>query len=241
MLKQEEYKYWYLRNHKLFSSLSNKQIEELSIIVRHKQAKKSEVLYFNEEIGDRIYFLKKGMIKIVEHNDAGDEIIKEIIQKGDLFGELALESGQESRDSAIAMSSEVWVCSFKTEDFENILSKNPGLAMKYFKFIGLKLKKLESKYSNLVFKDVKSRLIGFLKDWAISEGNKSGQYIVIPNYLTHQDIASMVCSTRQTITQILGELEHQGLVVYDRKEIRINELLTKELNNKLTAGENKDS
>lgn len=216
-------KFWYLRHHKLFSTLSNAQIDDLCIITRHKQAKKGETIYFGDDLQQRVFFLKKGIIKIVEYNEKGDEVIKDIIQKGDLFGSLAFES--DEKESAVTISPEAVVCSFKISDFESILAKNPDIALKYFKFIGLKLKKIENKYTNLFFKDVRGRLIKFINDWVMAEGRKVGFDWVLDNYLTHQDIAGLICSTRQTVTQLLRDLENEGHIKYNRKELLIHNTL----------------
>ncbi len=222
-----EQKFWYLRNHKLFSTLSNSEIDDLCIITKHKGAKKGEAIYFGEDLQNRIFLLKKGIIKIVEYNDKGDEVIKDIMQKGDLFGAIGSDDSM-NKESAVTISSEAIVCSFRISDFENILAKNPDIALQYFKFLGLKLKKIENKYTNLVFKDVRSRLIAFLNDWTTAEGRKVGFDWVVENYLTHQDIAGLICSTRQTVTQLMRDLETEGHIKYDRKEILIHSsLLTK--------------
>lgn len=219
-----EQKFWYLRHHKLFSTLSNTQIDDLCIITRHKQAKKGETIYFGDDLQQRVFFLKKGIIKIVEYNEKGDEVIKDIIQKGDIFGSVSFED-EENKESAVTISPEAVVCSFRITDFENVLSKNPDIALKYFKFIGLKLRKIENKYTNLFFKDVKSRLIKFINDWALADGRKVGFDWVMDNYLTHQDIAGLICASRQTVTQLLRDLETEGHIRYDRKEILVHSSL----------------
>jgi CRP/FNR family transcriptional regulator len=221
-----EVKYWYLRNHKLFSTLSNSQISDLCIITRFKKANKGEIIYFADEPVQRIYFLKKGMIKIVEADKKGDEIIKDIIQQGDLFGEITLNNASKSHEYAQAMSSEVMICTFTLEDFEKLLEINPALALKFYKFVGFKFKRLQNRYANLVFKDVRSRLIDFLKEWAEREGETTDEGVLLHNYLTHQDIANLVCSTRQTITQLMNELEVDGKIQYSRKEIIFTDLQT---------------
>ncbi len=78
---------------------------------------------------------------------------------------------------------------------------------------------MENKYANLVFKDVRSRFIGFLKDWSSKEGVVSQNEVVLKNYLTHQDIASLICSTRQTVTSLFNELKENGTLDYSRTEI----------------------
>lgn len=220
----EELKYWYLRDHKLFWTLSMSQIKQLCIIVGFKKAKKGDVIYFSSSDVPRIFLLKKGNIKIVSIDEDGNETIKEILQKGDLFGELALEKDSNVNEYAKALTEEVSICSFLLSDFEDLLLKNPSLALSYTKFVGLKMKRFKNNYSNLVSKDAKTRLVSFLKEWAIREGKQEGTKYTIDNYLTQTDIAQIICTSRQTATLLLNELEEKNLIYYSRKEILIDDI-----------------
>jgi CRP-like cAMP-binding protein len=220
----EELKYWYLRDHKLFRTLSFFQIKQLCIIVGFKKAKKGDVIYFSSSDVPRIFLLKKGNIKIVSIDDEGNETIKEILQKGDLFGELSLEADSNVNEYAKALTDEVSICSFLLSDFEDLLVRNPTLALSYTKFVGLKMKRFKNNYSNLVTKDAKTRLVTFLKDWAQREGKFEGNKVVIENYLTQNDIAQIICTSRQTATLLLNELEEKNLIYYNRKEIIIDDV-----------------
>ena len=220
-MENVEVKYWYLREHKLFRTLSNSDINKLCIITRYKTAGKGEFIYLGHEGTSRIYFLKKGMIRVSERN--GDkETTKDIIQKGDLFGALDL-NGIDGTASEFAqvISDKVVICSFLAADFENVLASDPRLALSYTKLVGLKFKKLSNKYSNLVFKDAKTRLHDFIHQWALEEGIDEGSHYRLHNYLTQQDIASIVCTTRQTVAELISEMEHLGQLTYNRKEILV--------------------
>jgi CRP-like cAMP-binding protein len=220
----EELKYWYLRDHKLFRTLSFGQIRQLCIITGFKKAKKGEIIYFSSADVPRIFLLKKGNIKIVAVDEDGNETIKDIIQKGDLFGELTLEADDQTNEYAKVLSDDVAICSFLLSDFENLLLQNPSLALSYTKFVGLKMKRIKNSYSNLISKDAKTRLFQFIKDWAVKEGVKEGSKVVIENYLTQNDIAQIICTSRQTTTQLLNEMENNGTLVYNRKEIIITDI-----------------
>src|SRR3970040_1573035 len=100
----EDLKYWYLRDHKLFRTLSFSQVRKLYIITGFKKKKKGEVIYFSSSDVPRIFLLKKGNIKIVAVDEEGNETIKDIIQKGDLFGELTLEADEQANEYAKVLS-----------------------------------------------------------------------------------------------------------------------------------------
>ena len=220
----EELKYWYLRDHKLFKTLNFDQIKQLCIVTGFKKAKKGEIIYFSSSDLPRIFLLKIGNIKIVSVDDQGNETIKEILQKGDMFGELSLERDLEVNEYAKVLTDEVSICSFLLSDFEELLFKNPTLALSYTKFVGLKMKRFKNNYSNLVSKDAKTRLISFLKDWADKEGKQEGNKYTLDNYLTQTDIAQIICTSRQTAALLLNELEEKNLIYYNRKQIIIDDI-----------------
>lgn len=220
----DELKYWYLRDHKLFKTLNMSQVKQLCIITGFKTAKKGDTIHFSSSDIPRIFLLKKGNIKIISVDDEGNETIKEILQKGDLFGELTLEKDTDVNEYAKALTEEVSMCSFLMSDFEELILKNPSLALTYTKFVGLKMKRLKNSYSNLVSKDAKTRLITFLKDWSQREGVFNGNQVTLENYLTQTDIAQIICTSRQTATQLMNELEEKGLIHYNRKQIMIGDI-----------------
>lgn len=220
----DELKYWYLRDHKLFRALSFSQIRQLCIIVGFKKAKKGEIIYFSQSEVPRIFLLKRGNIKIVSVDEEGNETIKDIIRKGDLFGELELDADREVNEYAKVLTDEVSICSFLMSDFEDLLLRNPNLALSYTKFVGLRMKRIRNNYANLVSKDAKSRLNSFLKDWIEKEGKISGNSATLENYLTQTDIAQIICTSRQTATQMLNDMETAGTLVYNRKEILIPDI-----------------
>ncbi|MEO8517163.1 MAG: Crp/Fnr family transcriptional regulator [Flavobacterium sp.] len=220
----DELKYWYLRDHKLFRVLSFAQIKQLCIIVGFKKANKGEIIYFSNSEAPRIFLLKRGAIKIVSLDEDGNETIKDIIQKGDLFGELTLESDIQVNEYAKVLTDEVSICSFLLSDFEDLMLRNPNLALGYTKFVGLKMKRLKNNYTNLVSKDAKSRLKNFFKEWAEKEGVYDDKKVTLENYLTQNDIAQIICTSRQTATTLLNELVESNLLEYNRKEIIIPDI-----------------
>ena len=102
---------------------------------------------------------------------------------------------------------------------------NHTLTMNYMAKVAEKFKSMENRYVNMVSQDVKSRLIFCFKEWAKKEGRDQGDKIVFKNSLTHNDIASMISTSRQTVTVMLNELKEAGVISYNRKEIAFSPLM----------------
>jgi CRP/FNR family transcriptional regulator len=221
----EDIKYWFLHDHQLFSVLSREENRALCLIPSFKTVKKNEIIYFSHENEQRLYTIKKGTLKIVQVDAEGKETVKEILRAGDLFGQYTFDEDmdQNQDEFATAVTEKVVICSFRVNEFESILKKNPNLAVRYTKLVGFKIKRITNSYSNLMFKDVKTRFKLFLKDWAIKEGEGKEKDVKIKNYLTHNDIAGLICSTRQTVTSLFNELKADGLIDYDRSEIVVHD------------------
>jgi len=209
-----------IRNYDLWCNLSDEEYDELKIEHRFMEVPKGEYIYFEAYNHNKIYFLKEGYIKIGYIDDEGNEKIKEIIQKGELFGQFTLERSNLHGEFAQAYKDKVSLCAFTIDDFEKILRKRPDLALKYSKQVGAKLRSIENRLLNLLNKDVKTRLIHFL--WQLVEqklGENRPEGFCIPNYLTHEDIANLIGSSRQTVTTMINELEHEGILSFNRQQI----------------------
>ena len=215
-----ELKYWYLHDHKLFRNLSFGEIDALCILKKFKRSNKNELLDLPFSEKERIYFLKQGTIKLIKINDDGDEVLLDILQKGDLFGDLNLEQPVENNEFFKVVSDEAVICTFYREKLEEVMFKKPDFALSYIKFIGFNFKKIQNSYKNIFFKDAKTRLL-LLLDMIIEKESSKNRTFVLPNYLTQKDIAQLICTTRQTIISLFKELENEGILNYSQKEISI--------------------
>ncbi len=209
-----------IRNYDLWCHLSDEEYDELKIEHRYIEAPKGEYIYFEAYNHNRLYFIKEGYIKIGYIDNDGNEKVKEIIKKGEIFGQFSLERNNLHGEFAQAYKNNVSLCAFTIEEFERLLKKRPDLALKYSKQVGAKLRNIENRLINLLNKDVKTRLLHFL--WQLVEqdlGETTTDGFCIPNYLTHEDIANLIGSSRQTVTTMINELESEKILSYNRQQI----------------------
>lgn len=218
----DEIKYAYLKSHPLFVNAGEQRIKEACSIVKVKTVFRGETLGYGEGHYSKVYLLIKGKIKITECDMTDNELIKDILTAPDLFGDLGLEGNPSADEFAEALTANTVVCVFHSSDFKKLLSESPMIALSYANIVNNKLKKLENRHSDLVFRDAKSRLIRFMKNWAQSDGNAIGDKIVLNNYLTHSDIAGVIATSRQSVNVLLNELRDAGMLFYNRKKIELN-------------------
>ena len=143
--------------------------------------------------------------------------------EGEIFGDLELEDDPRNYESAEALTENTIVCTLNTTDFIMILHSYPQVAIAYAKKVSLKLKRLEVRHSDLMLRDVRSRLVRFIKNWAIIEGSNLGDKIILQNYLTHSDIAGIISTSRQTVSILFKQMKDSGLLHYNRKLIQLND------------------
>jgi len=221
-----ETKYIYLKSHPLFSELDEIKLMELAAIVKVFTLYRGETASYGDGDYSKIYFVVKGKIKIAEANDMGEELIKDILTQGDLFGDIGLHDNSSIDEYAEALTANTIICGFNVGDFRKILQANPMLALNYAGKVNSKLQKVEARHSDLVFRDAKSRLIRFIKYWANMDGNRVGNKIVLNNYLTHSDIAGFISTSRQSVNVLLNELRDSGMLYYNRQKIELNDSFT---------------
>ncbi len=218
-----EIKYMYLRQHLLTTGMNEADILQFSDTAKIKNVKRGESIYLSEGFDSRIYLVLKGKVKVSEVDDHGDELIKEVLSVGDVFGDVSLDNDMTEDEFAEALTDNTVICSFRSSEFKRLMQQCTMLAINYARQVGNKLRRMESKHANLVFKDAKARLICFFRDWANREGDRKGDKIVLDNYLTHNDIAGIISTSRQSVTTLLNELRDGGMLFYNRKTIEIND------------------
>jgi CRP-like cAMP-binding protein len=215
---------WYFESVNLYHILCPHKVKTMGEQHQFLRFKRDQFIYFPDEPALYIYMISEGRVRIGHYLDDGKEVIKSILTKGEIFGELALAGEDHRSDFAQAMDDKTSVCPLSIEELKNLMYQDKELSFKLLKLVGLRLMKLERKLELLVFKDARTRIVEFLKDAAAWKGKKVGFETMIQTRLTHKDIAALTGTSRQTVTTILNELKEQNLINFDRKQILIRDL-----------------
>ena len=149
---------------------------------------------------------------------------RQFYQKGEIFGELALTGEDHRSDFAQSLSDDTTVCAMGIEMMQELMVDNKALSLKIMKLIGFRFRKLERRLESLVFKDARTRIVEFIREMAQERGQKVGFETMVKNQLTHQDIANLTGTSRQTVTTILNDLRDRNLINFDRRKILIRDM-----------------
>jgi CRP/FNR family transcriptional regulator, cyclic AMP receptor protein len=215
---------WYFEDRDLFDVLCPHKTPHLETKHEPMVYGKDDYIYFPQDASEGIYMVASGRVKIGTHTPDKREIVKAILGKGEIFGELALAGETVRRDFAQAMDADTRICTMTIDDLKHLMKDNHELNFKILKIVGWRLRKMERKVESLVFKDARTRIVEFLRDMAEERGQKVGFEMMIKNHLTHKDIASLTGTSRQTVTTVMNELRDQNLITFDRRRILIRDL-----------------
>jgi CRP-like cAMP-binding protein len=213
----EKTKLWYISTNKIFYDLPEKDKNEMASMMTMRNIKKKGFVYNEGDRADTLYILKEGRIKITHLAEDGRELTIDIIEPGDIFGELTL-AGEEERETSAEALADSFICTISRKNFEAFLSMRPNLSLTITKWMGLRLRRIENRFENLIFQDVRTRLTTLLKDLAEKYGEdvEGGRKIAIK--LSHQELANLIGATRETVTLELNNMKRRGDIVMEGRE-----------------------
>lgn len=216
---------WYFEDTDLFSIFCPHKVKD-KVGDEHEfiDYKKGDYIYFPEETASDIYLIASGRIKIGTYASEGKEIIKGVLGKGEIFGEMAIFGESERKDFAQVLDAGTSICKLGLDDMNELMKNNRALSIKMTRLIGLKLQRAENRIESLIYKDAKTRVIEFLLKLGREKGKKVGFETLVNGFFTHQDIASLTATSRQTVTTFLNELREQNLISFNRKRLLIRDM-----------------
>lgn len=208
----------------LFSGLQPSDLNLLAKMAEYRIVPKHSFVYLADEPSNCICLLINGAVKIGIFSPDGREIIKSIQHPQSMFGELGLTGELRRAEFAASMNREVEYYVVKVDDFKVLLQQNFELAQSVMLYLGERLRKAERQWESLILKDVRTRIVEFLKESAGERGRQVGYETLVKHGLTQQDIANLVGASRQTVTAILNELKKSNLIHFNRNTILIRDM-----------------
>jgi CRP-like cAMP-binding protein len=212
---------WYLDNFDFYQVLCPYKFKEHLEKHPTKSYPKGTFLFMQDEPAKDIFLIDRGKVKVGNYDDLGNERLLAILGRGEVLGTRAILGERQWHSFAEVIEDNTQVCRMSVEKAMELTRDYSPFAVEMHKRIAGDIRRLERRIEILLFKDIKTRLVEFLKDFAKDSGRPRDGGTIISHSLTQSDIAALIGTSRKSASLLLNELEDKGLIRFDRKQIFI--------------------
>ncbi len=211
-------KIWYLQKIKLFKESTPEEMEELARMTRMESVKKRTAIFLPGDPSQQVYLLKEGRVKISRISEEGREITLALLEPGEIFGELDILDDLP-RDTLAEALDDTQLCVIYKELFLAMIRRRPEISFRLTKLIGFRLRRIENRVEDLVFRDVPARLAHLLLELSKNYGKATPRGLLLQIKITHQEMANLIGSIRETVSAVLGEFKKEGLITFEGRRL----------------------
>lgn len=206
----------YLTAIDIFRDLSRNELAAIDRQLSMSTSPAGKVFYMPEETGEVLFLLKKGTVQLYRLSPDGKKIVVGTLGPGAVFGEMSLV-GQGMHNTFAEAVDECKLCVMSRTDVARLMREKPPVALRIMEALGERLVQMEQQLEAVAFKSISARLAGLLLRLADEQEGD-----VVAGY-THQDLAEMVGTYRETVTQTLNDFKAAGFVEIERKRVALSD------------------
>ena len=203
--------------------LSQEELEDFSERIPDTKVEQGQVLYAPKDHNETLFLLKKGRVRIYRVAPDGWEFTLAVVEAGTMFGEMSL-TAQRLREAYAEATEPSYICILKREDLEGLVRKNPDLGLRIIRVLSERLRLCETRLEDIGLKDVPARLASLILQLAESEGVMTHEGPKIPTHYTHRQLATMIGSSRESVTRAFAKLQKAGAVELRRRHVYVKDI-----------------
>src|SRR5258705_7808183 len=199
-----------------FTHLTEHELDVVRSVATEKQYPKNAVVLTEGEMGDSLFMIQSGKVKVFIGDQEGREMILKILGPGDFFGEMSMIDKQPRSASVTTLESSVFLV-LSHSAFEKCIEKIPRIANMVMRVLAQRVREADRKIGTLAMMDVYGRVASTLLELAVNDNGK----MVVSEKLSQQDLANMVGASREMVNRILKDLAERGFISVESKSITI--------------------
>ncbi|GAM12589.1 Crp/Fnr family transcriptional regulator [Mesobacillus selenatarsenatis] len=199
----------------LFRDLEDHELEKIVDISISREWKKNSHIFMQGDPLENVYFINEGKVKIYKSDANGREQIVAILKKGEMFPHVGFfrKGGYPGYSEVLEQASLVVV---PISQFEKVLVDNPHLSIKVFKVLGEKIVDLQERLEAQILNNTYEQIIKLLIRLGELHGEKQEDgTILLKADFTNKDLASMIGTTRETVSRTLTKMKKDELITTD--------------------------
>lgn len=210
----------------LFTGIPEPDRERVGRLCAERRYAEGAAIFSEGDPGDAMFIVEEGLVKLVSVSSTGAETILHILKRGEIFGELFF--AEERRAFNAIAGTDVRVTVIPRKNFEEILATVPAVARNFIRLLSRRLVRVEQGFAGFGHTWSYHRLGRILLQLGKEHGVSSQNGTLIPLRLTHEDLAKLIGTTRETVTTQVNRFKRMGLLKREGRHFVLNtERLTK--------------
>ncbi|GIP25341.1 anaerobic regulatory protein [Paenibacillus sp. J23TS9] len=205
------------------SCFTEQNMDRLMVIMKERIVPEGSHLFWEGDFSDKLFYVKRGRIKLTKSTDEGKELILYMYQSGDMVGQAdPFFSSKHSFTAEVLEESEIGVIDQK--DLEMLICQHCDFAIDFMKWMGIHHRLTQTKFRDLMMYGKPGALCSTLIRLGNTYGEKHGDTILIHKKITHTDLSNMIGATRESVNRMLSDLRKKDAVEYENGMIVIKDL-----------------
>jgi len=211
-------KFHYLREVDIFQDLTDSEIQEISAMTRMCLYSSNHIFYMPDDPGEILFILKQGRVQLYRISPDGRKLVFTTLQSGAIFGHMGM-IGQRMHNTFAEAVGDCKICIMSRQDLEELLLAKPVVALRILDAVGNRLIETEQRFEDIAFRRMPARIARLILHLLESQG---GGHML--KGFTHQQLADMLGTYRETTTQTLNDFKNDGVIRLGRKSIEVVDL-----------------
>ena len=199
-----------------FTQLNDKELDVVRAVATEKHYAKNAVVLTEGEMGDSLFMIQSGKVKVFIGDEEGREIILKILSPGAFFGEMSMIDKQARSASVTTLEASTFLV-LAHAAFEKCVDQVPRIATLVMQCLAQRVREADRKIGTLALMDVYGRVASTLLELAVHKDGK----LIVGEKLSQQDLANMVGASREMVNRILKDLTDRGFISIESKAITI--------------------
>jgi CRP-like cAMP-binding protein len=213
-------KVWYLTRNRFFAGAIDGGIDKSAHIFTIVGYPRRTLIFDQGDPSRTVYFVKRGTVRIARVTADAKEVTVAVLGPGDLFGEESLFGTGERTTVAVAVDS-VLLCTVRADDLFRLIQSEPALAINVAKILQERLADAAAQMEDIAYARVSDRLMHLFRRLANEHGVPVEGGLRIETRFTHADLATLIGSTRETVSLELSNLVRAGAIRLDGRQFII--------------------
>jgi len=204
----------------MFQGIAPADLEGIARLFTERKYPKGATIFERGDRGEALYVVKEGLVKLASHSGRGTVTILHLLPPGAIFGEILLS--EERRAFTALAETDALVSVLPKRGLVHLLSTVPAFSMSFIRLLSRRLANVEMEFAGFGHTWSYHRLAKVLLKLGAEHGVKTPKGISLTLRLTHEELANLIGTTRETVTTQLGRFRRMGLIRREGKVLLLN-------------------